>query len=451
MAEAVFRAYDVRGIYGADLTVDAMEEVGLAMGSLLRGEAEVAVGRDARFSSPRLHRAVIRGVTNTGCEVLDIGFVPNPVNYFYAMQNKMYGAYVSASHSPVEYNGLKMIRPTGVSFIEENLAVKQIFRERDFVHGRGKVTTVEDSIESYEDFLSERFRDLGGLKVCVECMGGAGSAVTPRVFENLGLTVEALHSRPDGRFCGFERPEPKGENLKELQQLVKETRADYGVAFDGDADRSVFVDDRARELDGSRMTVVFLSHILEKKKGAAVVTVDCASEIEKLVQQKGGRIVWWRVGHGFVEEKCAEENAIFGGEQSSHFYSLLPDYPFSDGPLATIKAGEILKDTGKQLSELVDQFPLHPISKMYIDAGSDENKEKSMEQLRKLLSGWEDVMDGIKTRLNDVEWVLVRTSKTLPEINLVIEAQNEERMKELKDKYTSIIESVIDASKQSKG
>jgi len=450
VADAVFKAYDVRGIYGVDLTEDVMREVGLAMGSLLRGEAEVAVGRDARFSSPRMQRAVISGLTSAGCDVLDIGFVPNPVNYFYAMRNEMYGAYVSASHSPVEYNGLKMIRPTGVSFIEENQAAKQIFVEKDFVHGRGKATTVDDSIEDYEDFLVENFRGLGGLKVCVECMGGAGSAVTPRVFENLGLAIEALHSRPDGRFCGFERPEPKGENLKELQALVTKTRADCGVAFDGDADRSVFVDDGARELDGSRMTVVFLNHILEKKKGAAVVTVDCASEIEKLVREKGGRIVWWRVGHGFVEEKCAEENAVFGGEQSSHFYSLLPHYPFSDGPLATIKAAEILKETGKQLSELVDQFPLHPISKMYIDAGTDETKDKSMERLRKRLSGWEDVMDGIKIRLSDVEWVLVRTSKTLPEINLVIEAQNEERMKELKEKYTSIIESEIEASKQSK-
>jgi len=445
----VFRAYDIRGTYGVDLTEDVMEEIGSAMGSLLHGEAEVAVGRDARFSSPRLQQAVIQGLTSTGCDVLDIGFVPNPVNYFYAMQNKMYGAYVSASHSPVQYNGLKMVRPTGVSLIEENLSVKRIFLEKDFVRGRGKVTTIEDSIKGYEDFLSKQFRGIGGLKVCVECMGGAGSAITPRLFEKLGLNVEALHSKPDGRFCGFERPEPGGENLKQLQRLIREARADYGVAFDGDADRSVFVDDTARELDGSRMASVFLSHILEEKRGTAVVTVDCASEIEKLVHEKGGRIVWWRVGHGFVEEKCAEENAVFGGEQSSHFYSLLPHYPFSDGPLATIKVAQILKDSGEQLSQLVDRFPLHPIIKTYIDAGTDENKDRSMERLRKLLPGGEDVMDGIKVRLGDVEWVLVRTSKTLPEINLVIEALNEERMRELKDRYTSLIESQISASKES--
>ena len=393
---------------------------------------------------------MIRGLTSTGCDVFDIGFVPNPVNYFYAMRNKMYGAYVSASHSPVKYNGLKMIRPTGVSFIEENLSVKRIFVGRDFLHGRGKATRVDDSIAAYEDFLSEHFRGLEGLKVCVECMGGAGSAVTPRIFEKLGLKVEALHSKPDGRFCGFERPEPGGENLRELQRLVREARADFGVAFDGDADRSVFVDDKSRELDGSKMSSVFLSHILEKRKGTAVVTVDCASEIERLVNEKGGRIVWWRVGHGFVEEKCAEENAVFGGEQSSHFYSLVPQYPFSDGPLATIKVAEILRDTRKHLSQLVDQFPLHPIIKTYIDAGTDENKDRSMERLRRFLSGWEDVMDGIKIRLNDVEWVLVRTSKTLPEINLVIEALNEERIKELRENYTSIIESQIRASKESK-
>ncbi len=341
-----------------------------------------------------------------------------------------------------------MIRPTGVSFIEENQEVKRVFLERDFVRGSGKVTTEENSIEDYTDFLAERFQDLRGLKVCVECFGGAGSAVTPKLFESLGLEVESLHCKPDGKFFGFERPEPKGENLKHLQGLVRETRADYGVAFDGDADRSVFVDDTARELDGSRMSSVFLGQILEKKKGTAVITVDCASEIEKLVDEKGGRIVWWRVGHGFVEEKCLEENAVFGGEQSSHFYSLLPGYVFSDGPLASIKLAEILKDAGKPLSQLVDEFPLHPISKTYIDAGTDQNKNRSMEGLRRLLKG-EDVMDGVKIRLNDVEWVLVRTSKTLPEINLVIEALNEERMKKLKDKYSRIIESQIGGSKQS--
>jgi phosphomannomutase/phosphoglucomutase len=435
---SIFKAYDIRGIYGDDLTDDVMFDIGKALGTFLGGNKTVCVGYDTRKSSKKLFEAFSSGLISTGCNVVSLGLVTNPMLYFYAWKNKMFGALITASHNPKQWNGLKLVRPTGVSFIEEIKKIEEIYDSDEFLKGKGK-TTNADAIVDYEEFLRKNI-GINRKKVVVECFGAAGTVALP-LLKRLGLEVISLHDKPDADFFGFERPEPKGDNLDTFKKTVKKEKADFGVAFDGDADRSVFVDDKGRESNVSSVIAVFAEYILRKRKGSILLTADCASEIETIVKNLGGKTIWWRVGHGFIEEKCLKEKALFGGEQSSHLY-FNEFYPFSDGTLATVYLAKILNETGKTFSELIDKIKIHPIEKIYINVGNDENKIRIIEAIKKRYPNALDIMDGIKIKLNDIEWVLIRMSQTNPEINLCIEAKDEIRMKDLIAEYTKLIKQV---------
>jgi len=435
---SIFKAYDIRGIYGDELTDDIMLDIGKALGTFLGGNKTVCVGYDTRKSSKKLFNLFSSGLISTGCNVISLGLVTNPMLYFYAWKNKMFGALITASHNPKQWNGLKLVRPTGVSFIEEIKRIEEVYDSDEFLKGKGK-TTNADAMVGYEEFLRKNV-GINRKKVVVECFGAAGTVALP-LLKRLGLEIVSLHDKPDADFFGFERPEPKGDNLDTLKKTVKKEKADFGVAFDGDADRSVFVDDKGRESNVSSVIAVFAEYILKKRKGSILLTADCASEIETIVKNLGGKTIWWRVGHGFIEEKCVKEKALFGGEQSSHLY-FNEFYPFSDGTLATVYLAKILNETRKTFSEMIDKIKIHPIEKIYINVGNDENKIRIVESLKKRYPNALDIMDGIKIKLNDIEWVLIRTSQTNPEINLCVEARDEKRMKDLIVEYSKLIKQV---------
>jgi phosphomannomutase/phosphoglucomutase len=362
--------------------------------------------------------------------------------YFYAWKNKVYGVVITASHNPKEWNGLKIVKPNGVSFINELKKLEKIFQSKNFIRGKGKITK-DNAKKLYEKFLIRRFNRIN-KKIVAEFFGGV-SSVALSIFRKMGLKTITLHARMNKNFSGFRRPEPKGKNLIPLKKKVKKMKADFGVAFDGDGDRSVFIDDKGRELNGSILSAIFVNYILRKKRGKIIVTADCASEIEDIVKKLNGKIIWWRVGHGFIEKKCLEEKALFAGEQSSHFY-FNEFYPFSDGILATIYLAKILSESNKKLSDLVGEMNLCPMEKLYINVRTDKNKIKILEKLRKKYPRALDVMDGIRIRLNKKEWVLIRASQTMPEINLCIEAKNKKRLKVLVRKYTKMIKNTLSQS-----
>jgi phosphomannomutase/phosphoglucomutase len=436
---SIFRAYDIRGVYKKDITENVMLKLGKSLGTFLKGNKNVAIGYDTRISSKRLFDSFAKGLTSTGCNVINLGMVPNPMVYFYAWKNKTFGVMVTASHNPKEWNGLKLVRPRGVSFINELEEIEKIYKYGKFIKGKGKITKA-DVKEPYRKFLK---RKIGFIKkrVVVECFGTVGVIALP-ILKDLGLNVISLHDKPDGKFFGFERPEPKGHNLNIIKKTVKREGADFGAAFDGDADRAVFIDDKGRELDGSIMSAIFIEHILNKKRGRIVITPDCASEIEKIIEDMGGRAVWGRVGHGFIERRVLYERALFAGEQSSHFY-FNQFYPFSDGILAILYLAKVLTESDEKLSKIVDRIKLYPIEKIYINVRTDENKKEIMKKLKKKYHDAKKMMDGIKIKLNNIEWVLIRPSQTMPEINLCIEAKNKTRLRELKEKYSKIIRKEI--------
>ena len=428
----IFRGYDIRGIYPKEINRKISNRLGKAFGTFLDGET-VVVGSDTRASSKKILKPFIEGVRSTGCEVIFIGKVPNPATYYYAFSHKIFGAYITASHNPPEYTGIKFIKPNGVSFLRELAHIKEIFYSGKFNEGFGYLEKI-NGFEEYENFLLKNFNSLQG-SVVVESFGGVGELAT-KILEKSGLNVRSIRKKIDSNFFGL-RPEPKRENLRHMPRFLK--NKNFGVAYDGDADRSVFVTEKGKVLNGSEVASIFIPEVLKKKREKIILTADCAKELESLVKKKKSKVIWWRVGHGFIEEKLVEEKAIFAAEQSSHFY-FNEFYPFSDGILSTLYMAKILD--GKKISEVL-KLKINPIEKFYINAENERVKALAMRKIMNSLKNGRKMMDGIRIELNKSEWVLIRASQTMPEINVVIEARNKKRLNELKRKYSNYVKKVI--------
>jgi len=433
----IFRAYDIRGIYGEDIIDEVALRLGKSLGTFLKGKGDVCVGFDTRSSSPILFDNFVAGLTSIGCNVISLGMIPNPIAYFYAWKNKIFGCHITASHNPATWNGFKIFKPNGVSFIEENKAIKNIFNSKKFItNGKGEIREEKGIIKEYSDFLKSRFGKLKG-KIVVDFLGGAGIK-SLEILKELGLDVIPLHEKPDASLYGFHRLESWGDLLNTAMDSVRKEKADFGVAFDADADRSIFMNSAGEYMDPSVMHGIFTKNILKSKKGRIIATFDSATELEKLSKDNGGKLIWSRIGHNFIEQKILDENALFAGEQSSHYY-FNEFYPFSDGILTTLKLCKILNETKRNFDELIKEIKFHPVVKLYIEAKTDEKKIEVVEKLRKRFPNSIDIADGFKFKLNKIEWIIIRGSQTLPEVNLCIEAKNKDRLKELIQKYSEII------------
>lgn len=435
----IFRAYDIRGVYNKDLDETKMLRLGKALGTLLGGNKNVAVGYDTRISSKRLFDHFSKGLTSTGCNVINLGMVTTPMLNFYAWKNKTFGAMITASHNSKNWNGLKLIRPSGISFINELEDLEKTFKFGKFVKGNGKLR--KDSVmEKYGVFIKRKIGNLS-KKVVVECFGGSGVVLIP-LMKRTGLDVTSLHDVPDGNFYGFKPDPEKPGNLKTLKKTVKEKKADFGIAFDGDGDRALFVDERGNEIDASMAMAIFIDYVLSsRKRGKVIVTQDSSRGLEKIAENGGGKVIWNRIGHGFIERRITFEKALFGGEQSGHM-SFNDFYPFSDGLVAALYMAKILEKEGNRLSVLVKDkkfSAINPVGKFYMDLKMDDKVKDVIKKLRKKYHNEKKVQDGFMLKLNKAEWVMIRASDNAPEINLCIEAKSKKRLKELKEKYAEAI------------
>lgn len=437
----IFRAYDIRGIYGEDITDEIALNLGKSLGTFLKGKGNVCIGYDTRPSSINLFNNFASGLTSTGCNVISLGMVPNPIAYFFAWKNKVYGCHVTASHNPVDWNGFKLIKPNGVTFIDEYKTLESILYSKKFISGKkGKIVEEKNALKDYSNFLKDKIGKLNG-KIVVDFLGGAGIR-SLEVLKGFGLDIITLHEKPDASLYGFHMLESWGDLLNTAMKTVKKEKADFGVAFDADADRSIFINSAGEYMDPSVMHGIFTKNILNIKKGKIIATFDSATELEKLSKDIGGKLIWSRIGHNFIEQKILDENALFAGEQSSHYY-FNEFYPFSDGVLTTLKLCKILNETKRNFNELIKEIKFHPVIKIYIEAKTDEKKIEVVEKLRKRYPDSIDIADGFKFKLNEVEWAIIRGSQTLPEINLCIEARNKKRLEQLVKKYSGIIKKEI--------
>lgn len=429
----IFRTYDIRGKYPSEVNEKVAESLGKVAKRVLNC-TKLCVASDTRLSSPVLLKTLVKSLIESGVEVHNLEQVPNPIAYHYCWREKMYGIYITASHNPGQYNGFKFIKHDGTSMLEEYYKIAELMKKGRIPSFKEKGKEVKiDGLEEYLKTVSKVVGDISDIRIVIETFGGVVNKVLDKIIKEFGLKAKILHHEIRGDFYGL-RPEPTKENLKLLHEEVLKFNADLGVAFDGDSDRSVFVDDKGNILDGSSAGIL-LVELLVKSGDKVVITPDTSSLLEEYIRKKGGEPILSRIGHIFIEKAVLEKKAVLGIEQSSHFYHGYI-YPFSDGLLSMLKMCELAKQV--KLSEILSKIPLKPIIKFYVNVETDEIKWKIMEKVRKMFPDSIKFPDGIKFYLEN-GWVLIRSSQTMPEINICIEAVDENTLEKLRKKYTNLV------------
>ena len=445
MSEHIFRAYDIRAVFNEEVDVENVARIGLAFGTYLGGEGQVFTGRDIRTSSKIVESAVASGICSTGCDVTSLGLLPIPLLNFYLWKHKpKAGLMVTASHNPPEFTGLRFRRSDGTGYSKENKAIKEIYFKGKFLkkpwNKLGEFTSINTQvvISEYNNYLLDRISLDRELKVVLDPGSGTASVVAPQLFRKAGCKVFTINSQIDGTFPGRD-PYPHEGTIDDLQKITRDHSADLGVAYDGDADRAVFVDDKGRIIKPEIAGVLFIRDALSKKKGKVVANVSSSLIVQEQVEAMGGELVYERVGDVFMTEAIKENDAVFGIEPSGHFYSNL-FYPFDDGVQSSLLLAEIISKQNKPLSELVDEIPQYPKIEETVKC-PDEKKfqvvEKTKEKLEK--RGYKlNLMDGVRVDLQE-GWALVRPSNTQPLIRVTVEAKTESKLKELRAEMLQLL------------
>jgi len=442
----VFKAYDIRGLVGEQLDTDVVRDIGAAFARLVGGPG-IVVGHDMRASSPGLASAFATGAIQEGVDVTMIGLASTDMLYFASGHLDRPGAMFTASHNPAAYNGIKLCR-AGASPVGQDSGLADIRRdvEQDAPNRPGITPgrlEARDLLAEYAAYL-RRLVDLTGsrpLKVVVDAGNGMGGYTVPSVFEGLPIEIVPMYFELDGSFPNHEANPLDPKNIVDLQAKVRETGADAGLAFDGDADRCFVVDERGEPVSPSAITALVAVRELAKDPGGTVIhNLITSKGVPEIVAEHGGKPVRTRVGHSFIKAEMARTGAIFGGEHSAHYY--FRDFWRADtGMLAALHVLAALGEQSGPLSELTSAYSRY--------AASGEINSTVTDQVARMLavkdsysarSGVEiDELDGLTVQLPGGAWFNLRPSNTEPLLRLNVEAANAEAVQALVDEVLAIV------------
>jgi phosphomannomutase len=422
--DTIFKAYDVRGVYPEELNEELARRIGNAFAAFT-GAPRLVVARDMRPSSPPLSAAFIEGATLAGASVVDAGLASTDLVYFASGRLDAPGAMFTASHNPAQYNGIKMCR-AGAAPVGQDTGLNQI--KAAVAEGRleraGTAGTVEehDLVGEFAEHVRS-FVDVGALrplKVVADTANGMGGLIVPRVFHGLPFDLTVLFPELDGTFPNHPADPIQAENLRDLQRVLLEQRADVGLAFDGDADRVFLVDDLGQPLSGSLTTAIVAKGILEQHPGETIVyNLICSRAVPEIVREMGGTPVRTRVGHSFIKAVMAETGAIFGGEHSGHYY-FRDNWRADSGIIAALVVLEQLSAALVPLSELRKPFERYTASGEINTRVSDQ--KAAMEKVSVAYDDCpQEQLDGLSVEC-DRFWFNVRPSNTEPLLRLNLEA-----------------------------
>ncbi len=428
----IFKSCDIRGLYDQELTPAFARDLGLAIGTVLAG-GRVVVGGDARPSTPALKGALIEGLMASGCYVLDAGLAPTSALYFAHTQLKTDGVViVTASHNPPGYNGFKMILGEWPITEEELQALRERIERREFRQGQGYWDRV-DVLAEYQADLARFFRPGRDLRVVVDAGNGCFSRVAPALLRQKGYRVSERFCQIDGRFPNRDPNPAVAAHLTGLIEQVRAERADLGVAYDGDGDRAVFVDDRGRVLPGDRALVLFIRHRLPLAQTLAERTVvydlKCSSVVAEETARWHGVPRLERSGHTFIKTTLLQTGARLGGEISGHYF--FGELGRDDALFATLLMLQILLQSNEPLSALMDTVPHYPITPDLRLPCSPEERAAILSALPIAFAGYEvSYVDGVRVAFED-GWLLARPSVTEPLLTLRFEGHTEARLQEI--------------------
>jgi phosphomannomutase len=422
--DSIFKAYDVRGVYPDELDESIARRVGNAFVAFT-GSALVLVGRDDRPSSEPLVAAFIEGAVVAGADVVDLGLASTDLCYFAAGSLDAPAAMFTASHNPAEYNGIKMCRAaaapigqdTGLAEIKAMVAGGLLERAEDpgRVQQRDLLPAFVEHVHSQVDVTA-----LAPITVVADTANGVGGLTVPAVFEDLPMHLSMLYGELDGTFPNHQADPTALENLKDLQRAVRDSDAGLGLAFDGDADRVVLVDDQAQPVSGSTTTAILAAAMLARYPGEKIVhNLICSKAVPEIVRELGGTPIRTRVGHSFIKQVMLETGAVFGGEHSAHYY-FRANYRADSGIIAALLVLEQLSKSGVPLSEMRKPFERYAMSGE-INTRVDDPLAVIEHLAEAYSSSEQDRLDGLTVDLGDW-WFNLRASNTEPLLRLNLEA-----------------------------
>jgi phosphomannomutase/phosphoglucomutase len=455
----IFREYDVRGVVDRDFDIHFTFELGQRFVQFLRRKKGVGpdapitvnVGRDARLTGPGIQAELMRGMVLQGATVRDLGLVTSPLSYFSYFHWETDGSImVTGSHNPPEYNGFKLSRGQSSMFGEEIQELAKLFSEPEPKPAptTGSITQVDiitPYLKRYKEEFEGRFKK--PLKVVLDCGNGAAGVVARKLFEQVGLNVTVLFEEPDGRFPNH-HPDPTiEENLVELKRVVVESRADFGVGIDGDADRIVVVNEQGKTMLGDELMIFISRHILKERPGQKIIgDVKCSDRLYREIEQAGGIPIMWKTGHSLIKNKIKEEKAPFGGELSGHIFFADRNYGYDDAIYAALRVAEYLSQSDKTLSEnLADLPPSCNTPELRIDT-TEEIKHLVVQKLLEHFQNTDNklnVIDGVRVSYPHGGWALARASNTQPVLVLRFEASSEEELQAMRSEFDKIVNAFL--------
>ena len=443
----IFRAYDIRGCYPDELGEATAERIGNAFVGLLAAE-RIIVGRDMRLSSEALARAFIRGAVAAGAEVADAGEVSTPLlNYSVAAGGFDGGAMVTASHLPGDMNGLKLDRENAIPLSgDRDLPLLEARVEEETVARAGGSCRRIDMLDTYIGKVAGFVRAPQPLTIAVDAGNGMAGPEIPRLFERVpAWRLIPIYLDPDGRFPHHHANPLDPETTRELQSRVVAGGADFGAAFDGDADRCGFIDERGERVREDLVTGLVAAHLLEENPGAAILyDLRSSRAVVEAIEEAGGRAVRSRVGHAFIKARMREENAIFAGELSGHYY--YRDMSFTDNGLVTmVVVANLVAMSGKTLSELVKPLDRYPSTGEINLTVNDPAAVLAVLEARYRDADL-DHLDGLTVGYPEW-WFNIRRSHTEPVVRLNLEAETEGLMDEKAQEVFAAIRKADPAAK----
>jgi phosphomannomutase/phosphoglucomutase len=436
----IFRQYDIRGIVGEDLTTRVAHGVGRAFAAYMARKGvggAVAVGRDNRPSGSALRDALVRALTESGVDVVDVGVVPTPLLYW-SLHNLpvVAGIQITGSHNPPEYNGFKMSMGTASLHGEQIQELYSLLQAGNFPAGSGEVREVR-IIDRYVDDIVKRVGPLSRKpKVVCDCGNGVGALVAPKLLDRLGVEWTGLYCTSDGSFPNHHPDPTVPENLVDIIAKVRETGADLGVAFDGDADRIGVIDEHGKIVWGDRLLIIYARDVLSRTGGGQPIIFDVKSSqsLPDAISKAGGKPLMWKTGHSLIKEKMRELGAPVAGEMSGHMFFTEGFYGHDDALYGAARLLRIGADSGKSVSELLEDVPdFVATPEIRVDV-PEEIKFQLVDEAARHFRASHDVIDvdGVRVLFGD-GWGLIRASNTQPVLVLRFEARSEERLGAIRD------------------
>ncbi len=441
---SVFKPYDIRGIAGLTLTPETVYSIGRAIGSeaVARDISTLAVGQDARLSSPSLGRALIRALCDSGCEVLDVGRVPSPVLYFAACQYACNsGVMLTASHNPPEYNGLKIVLAGDVLHDEGVQALRRRIEEGELMDGVGSCRRI-DVTDFYLTRICTDVQLSRPMKIVVDAGNGMAGELAPILFRRMGCEVHELYCDIDGRFPNHHPDPSEPENLQELITAVHVTGADAGFAFDGDGDRIGVIDSSGKVIWPDRLLMMLAIDVLKNNPQAEILfDIKCTSNLYGVIERHGGRPLMWRTGHSVVRTKMQQDKALLAGELTGHLFFADRWFGFDDAMYAGARLLEILArsplSSAEQFSKLPDAVSTQEYKIPVIKGSHYELMDRLMARAD-FPDADMNTLDGLRLEF-PAGWVLVRASNTTPSLGMRFEGRDQQALAEIQRRIRSFV------------